>query len=67
MILRLYEGAGLYTDARVAFHLPRRTVRAAWACDSAREQNRTALKAGTDSFRIALMPYETATVRVIFS
>ena len=67
VILRLYEGAGLYTDARVAFHLPGRTVRAAWACDNAGEQNQTALKAVTDSFRIALMPYETATVRVILS
>ena len=68
VILRLYEGAGLYTDARVAFHLPGRTVRAAWACDNAGEQNRTALKAGTGFLsNTPPMPYETATVRAILS
>jgi len=66
VILRLYEGAGLATDARVIFNLPGRGVRAAWACD-ARELNQTALVADESSFQITLAPYETATVRVLLS
>ncbi len=66
VVLRLYEGAGLATNAAVKFNLPRRTLQAAIACDG-RERNGSNLKKDGESLKISLRPFETSTVRVRFS
>jgi hypothetical protein len=63
VILRLYEGAGLATEARVTLNLPGREVQAAQLCD-AREQNQAALNTSSTAVRVPLKPWETATVRL---
>jgi alpha-mannosidase len=66
VILRLYEGAGLITNAVVNFNLPGRRLEAAVACD-AREQNGASLESDARALWVALKPYETSTVRVRWS
>lgn len=66
VILRLYEGAGLGTNAAINFKLPQRQVKEALGCD-ARERNGATLTCDRDSVRIPLKPFETNTVRVRFS
>jgi hypothetical protein len=63
VILRLYEGAGLSTNAEIHFHLPGRSLRSACACD-AREQNTQELQSKAEMVKVPLKPFETATVRV---
>jgi len=66
VILRLYEGAGLETNAMVSFNLPGRKLQAALACD-ARERNAGNLKSDDHSVEVPLKPFETSTVRARFS
>ena len=63
VILRLYEGAGLSTEAAVKFDMPGRTLSSAQSCD-AREQNLSSLQTESNSLRVPLKPWETSTVRV---
>ncbi|MBZ5565280.1 MAG: hypothetical protein LAP13_23025 [Acidobacteriia bacterium] len=63
VILRLYEGAGLATQAAVNFNLPGKKLQAAIACD-ARERNGSPLKTDGNALRVPLKPWETTTVRV---
>ena len=63
VILRLYEGAGLATEAAVKFDMPGRTLSSGQSCD-AREQNLSSLRADGNVIRVPLKPWETSTVRV---
>jgi hypothetical protein len=63
VILRLYEGAGLWTNAVINFKLPGMTLKSAALCDG-REQVLSPAPVKDNSLRIALKPWETSTVRV---
>jgi hypothetical protein len=63
VIMRLYEGAGLSTNAEIHFQLPGRSLQSAWACD-AREQNTRDLQCQAGMVKVPLKPFETATVRI---
>ncbi len=66
IILRVYEGAGLETDATVRPNLPGRKLAAAWNCD-ARERNLSTLSFTEDALSLVLKPWETRTVRLRFN
>jgi alpha-mannosidase len=63
VILRLYEGAGLATEAAVKFDMPGHTLSSAENCDG-REKNLSSLGADRNVLRVPLKPWETSTVRV---
>jgi len=63
VILRLYEGAGLATNAAINFKLPGKSLKTAAQCDG-REHILSPLTAENNSLRIAMKPWETSTVRV---
>ena len=63
VILRLYEGAGLATNAVLNFNLPGVSLKAAMLCDG-RERVLSPLAVDNNSLRMALKPWETSTVRV---
>ena len=63
VILRLYEGAGVPTEAVVRFSIPGQTLASAQSCDG-RERNLAALKTEGNSLPVELGEWETSTVRV---
>jgi hypothetical protein len=63
VILRLYEGAGLATNALINFHLPGVNLKTAARCDG-RERMLSPLAVENNSLRVPLKPWETSTVRV---
>jgi alpha-mannosidase len=63
VILRLYEGAGLATNAVINFKLPGVNLRSAALCDG-RERILSPAAVQNNSLRITLKPWETSTVRV---
>ena len=65
VILRLYEGAGLNSEAVVSFNLPGRRLSAAWLCDG-KEQNISSLGSGDTSVRVSLKPFEVGAIRAVF-
>jgi alpha-mannosidase len=66
VILRLYEGAGLATNAVINFKLPGLSVKSAALCDG-RERIISSISVDDNTLRIALKPWETSTVRVQMS
>jgi hypothetical protein len=64
VILRLYEGAGLATNAVINFKLPGVSIKTAALCDGG-ERVLSPLAPENESLRIALKPWETSTVRAL--
>jgi hypothetical protein len=63
VILRLYEGAGVATEAAVRFNIPGQTLVSAQSCDG-RERNLASLKTEGNSMPVELGAWESSTVRV---
>jgi hypothetical protein len=63
VILRVYEGAGIATNAVINFKLPGVNLKSAVVCDG-RERVLSPAAVDNNSLRIALKPWETSTVRV---
>ena len=66
VILRLYEGAGLETNAAVKFNLPGQKLESAVSCDG-RERNGVSLQTEGERILLSLKSFEVSTVRVTFA